>query len=112
MSTKEKVIRKSQGIISKRINEIKHIVFEHHLSKMLEVEKDAIETAKKMIKDGKDATQYLNEKSKERDRLHKLAKQSCNSSKLIDQLVQLKSELKDLNNELWAIERAKKDRRK
>jgi len=74
---------------------------------MIEVEKSAIETAKKMVKEGKDATKYLDEKCKERDRLYKLAKQSCNSVRLTDQLVKLEYELQELNNELWYIERKK-----
>lgn len=108
MTTKEKVIRQSQEILTKKINKIRNIVFGNHLSKMFEVEKNAIETAKKMIKEGKDATKYLEEKCKERDRLYSLAKQSCNSIKLTTQLVELESELHDLDNELYHIEFTKK----
>ena len=108
MNIKEKVIRESIKNTIQEIDKIKYIVYGNHATKMLEVEKNAIETAKKMIKDGKDATHYLNEKIKERDQLYKLAKQSCNSSKLIDELVKLEIELQDLNNELWYIEQTKK----
>ena len=108
MTTKEKVIRQSQKILTRKIDKIRNIVFGNHVSKMFEVEKDAIETAKKMLKEGKDVTKYLEKKCKERDRLYRLAKQSCNSIKLTNQLVESERELHDLDNELYYIERTKK----
>jgi len=105
MTIKEKVIRKSIKIAEERIEEIKIIIYGNHLSNAMRLEIDTIETAKRMYGEGKDPIRFLQEKSREREKLLDLTKQSLNSINLINELVELDMELSDLRQELFFIKR-------
>ena len=105
MTTKEKVINESLKRVSSEIGKIDEILNATPLNDIIKLEKEAIETAKKMVAGSREVLEYLNNKQKEKDELLILAEKQKNSSLLIDRKVNLEREKADLINELYFLRR-------
>ena len=103
MKIKEKIILQSIKEVTNEISKIDHILKATPLIDIIKIERETIETVKKMRSGSKDALAYLETNIKKRNALFRLAKKQKNSIALIEQKAKLSIELCDLNNELWRI---------
>ena len=101
----EKTIRNSIKQIKNELEKIDYVLNANPLSDIIQLERDTILKAKEMP--NKEALAYVKSMIKKRDSLFALAKKQRDSVKLISRKVKLQSELNDLTNELFHIERTK-----
>ena len=101
----EKTIRSSIKQIEKELEKIDYILNANPLSDIIQLERDTILKAKEMP--NKEALAYVKLMIKKRNSLFALARKQRDSVKLINRKVKLQSELNDLTNEFFHIERTK-----
>ena len=111
VTTKEKVIRQSIAVCEKKLSEINNILNANPVSRICEIRIEAqklLDENKSIEKRmSKDFILKIEELAKLEKEQFRIAKQSSNSIKLIDDKVELEMELTDLKNELYHIERKK-----
>ena len=111
VTTKEKIIRQSIAICEKKLSEINNLLNANPVSKICEIRIEAqkLLDENKTIEQrtSKDFILKIEELAKLEKEQFRIAKQSSNSIKLIDDKVELEMELTDLKNELYHIERNK-----
>lgn len=104
MKIKERIIRQALTEAVTEIGKIDHILSATPITDIIKLQRDSIDTAKKM-KPGLGVVKYLEKQMKKEKALFRLAKKQENSIALIDRKVELMSELYELKNELFYIER-------
>lgn len=109
MTTKENIIRKSISQVQTKLDKINSLLEARPLSEICKIRQEAqvlLEENKTLEqKTSKEFMLKIENLSKREKEQFKLAKQSRDSSKLIDEKIKLEFELTDLKNELFYITR-------
>lgn len=104
MKVKERVIRDSIKICEKKVKKLKADIFANPLSDLITLQRDTIEAAKKM--DLKDSGPFLKKAIRKEKQLRKLCEdQIKHSDRWMDELTEYESELGELKNDLYYLER-------
>lgn len=111
MKTKQKIVLKSIDSVSKRILWIKAVLEAKPLSEICNIRIEAnklLEENKRVdARTSKEFAEKIKDLAEREKYQFKIAEKQKNSAKLINELVELESELFDLNNELSHIQRNK-----
>ena len=110
MTIKEKVIRQSIKKAEEEISGIDQVLNAFPVGDLIRLERETIETAKRMDAGSKEVLSYLNSQTKKRDALLQLVEKRKDSVSLIERKVKISMELGELKGELWMItEREKRN---
>ena len=108
MKTKEKIIRKSINRIEKRLKILQDLFSATPVSNICEIRIKAQKLLSKNTtieqRTDKDFVAKIGQLGKEERQQLEIIEKRKNMSKIIDEQVQLKIELEELNNELYVIE--------
>lgn len=107
MTTKEKIIRESIEKVKEELAEIISIIDATPLSGIIAGRKEAVDLITPATLGDEDAIKRIGELAEQEKRLFKIAEKQKNTSRLIGRRIELDSELTDLENELYYIERNK-----